>query len=92
MDRPLRPLFPKAIRTTSRLSSPPSLADQENDLETLSLIGASAALTISDIPFGGPVAGVQGGYVNDEYIINPLASQMEGSQLDLTVAARPSRC
>jgi polyribonucleotide nucleotidyltransferase len=86
VDRPLRPLFPEGYRNDVQIIITPFAADQENDLETLSLIGASAALTISDIPFGGPVAGVKVAYVNDEYIINPLASQMEESQLDLTVA------
>ncbi len=86
VDRPLRPLFPEGYRNDVQVIITTLAADQQNDLETLSLIGASAALAISDIPFGGPVAGVKVAYVNDEYIINPLLPQLAESTLDLTVA------
>ncbi len=86
VDRPLRPLFPDGYRNDVQVIITTLSADQENDLETLSLIGASAALTISDIPFGGPVAGGKVGYIDGEYVVNPLLSQLDESELELTVA------
>jgi len=86
VDRPLRPLFPEGYRNDVQIIITTLAADQENDLETLAHIGASAALTISDIPFGGPTAGVKIAYIDDQFVVNPLLSQMEQSTLDLTVA------
>ncbi|MCL4500099.1 MAG: polyribonucleotide nucleotidyltransferase, partial [Chloroflexi bacterium] len=85
-DRPIRPLFPKGFRNDVQIIVTVLSADQENEPDLLSIIGASAALTISDIPFDGPVAAVRVGYINDELVINPVVSLMGESKLDLTVA------
>jgi len=85
-DRPIRPLFPKGFRNDVQVIVTVLSADQENEPDLLSIIGASAALTISDIPFGGPVGAVRIGYINDELVINPVVSLMSESILDLTVA------
>jgi len=85
-DRPLRPLFPKGFRNDVQVVVTSLSADQENEPDILSIIGASAALTISDIPFYGPVGAVRIGLIDDEFVINPLASQMAQSKLDLKVA------
>ncbi len=85
-DRPLRPLFPKGYRNDVQITVTALSADQENEPDILAIIGASAALSISDIPFYGPVAAVRIGYVDDRLVVNPVASQMETSKLDLKVA------
>jgi polyribonucleotide nucleotidyltransferase len=85
-DRPIRPLFPSGFRNDVQVVVEVLSADQENEPDILSIIGASAALTISDIPFEGPVAAVTVGYIDGEFVINPLASKMPESQLDLTLA------
>ncbi len=85
-DRPIRPLFPKGFRNDVQIILMVLSADQENEAETLAIIGASAALTISDIPFEGPIAGVKVGYIGGELVLNPLASQYAESQLELTIA------
>ena len=90
-DRPLRPLFPKGFRNDVQCMITSLSADQENEPDILSIIGASAALTISDIPFYGPVAAVRIGLIDDEFVINPLASQMAQSKLDLKVAGTARR-
>ncbi len=85
-DRPLRPLFPKNYRNDVQVVITVLSADQENDPDILGIVGASAALSISDIPFAGPVGAVRVGYINDELVINPLQSQMLDSRLDLALA------
>ncbi|MGB9578565.1 MAG: polyribonucleotide nucleotidyltransferase, partial [Halothiobacillaceae bacterium] len=75
-DRPLRPLFPKGFRNDVQIIVTALSADQENYLDILSIIGASAALTISDIPFQGPVGAVRVGYVDGRFVFNPTASEM----------------
>src|SRR5215469_11442983 len=85
-DRPLRPLFPKGYRNDVQVVITVLSADQENDPDMLGIVGASAALSISDIPFSGPVGAVRVGYVNDELVINPVESQMPESRLDLAIA------
>jgi polyribonucleotide nucleotidyltransferase len=85
-DRPIRPLFPKGFRNDVQVIVTVLSADQENEPDLLSVIGASAALTISDIPFEGPVGAVKVGFIDGELVLNPLASQMSDSQLDLTIA------
>jgi len=85
-DRPLRPLFPAGYMTETQVISTVFSADQENDPDILSILGASCALTISDIPFQGPIAGVRVGYINNEYVINPTNTQLLDSRLDLVVA------
>ncbi len=86
IDRPLRPLFPDNYYFETQVIATVLSADEENFRDTAALIGASAALTISDIPFAGPVAGVRVGRVNGEFIINPTYLQMEESDLSLIVA------
>src|SRR5438270_6843266 len=86
-DRPLRPLFPKGFRNDVQIMVTPLSVDQENDPAILSVVGASAALTISDIPFAGPVAAVRVGYINGEIVINPKMSEVQHSTLDLVMAA-----
>ena len=85
-DRPLRPLFPKGYRNDVQVVITVLSADQENDSDILGIVGASAALTVSDIPFSGPVAAVRVGYVDDQLVVNPLESQMADSRLDLAIA------
>ncbi len=85
-DRPLRPLFPKGFHNDVQVIITVLSADQENDADMLGIIGASAALSISNIPFAGPVGAVRVGYLNDELVINPLESQMAESRLDLAIA------
>lgn len=85
-DRPLRPLFPKGLRNEVQIVVTVLSADQENEPEILSIIGASAALGISDIPFDGPVGATRVGYIDGEFILNPTFSQLTESALDLVVA------
>ena len=86
-DRPLRPLLPKGWRNDIQLIITVLSVDQENDPDILAVIGSSAALSISQVPFAGPVSTVRVGYINDELIINPTLVQLESSQLDLIVAS-----
>jgi polyribonucleotide nucleotidyltransferase len=85
-DRPIRPLFPKDLRNDVQIIITPLSQDEEHKADTFSLIGASAALTISDIPFSGPVGATRVGYVDGELVIEPTVSQMEHSALDLCLA------
>lgn len=85
-DRPIRPLFPHDMRNDVQVIITPLSQDDEHQADILSIIGASAALTISDIPFNGPVGAVRVGYVDGELVIHPTVSQMERSALDLRVA------
>jgi len=86
-DRPLRPLLPKDWRRDIQLLITVLSVDHENDPNILSIIGSSAALSISDMPFDGPVSAVHVGYINNELVLNPLLPQMEESVLDLVVAS-----
>ena len=86
IDRPLRPLFPKDFRNDVVVVCTVLSVEQDNSPEVAAMIGASAALSISDIPFGGPTAAVNVGLVNDEIIINPTVEQRAHSDLTLTVA------
>src|SRR5437870_605519 len=85
-DRPLRPLFPKGYRNDVQIIITVLSVDQENDSDILGIVGASAALCISDIPFVGPVGAVRVGYINDQFVINPIESQAAQSRLDLAIA------
>ena len=85
-DRPLRPLFPKGFRNDVQIVATALSADQENPLDILVINGASAALTISDIPFGGPIGATRVGYVDGDFVINPTYADLEKSRLDLVVA------
>jgi polyribonucleotide nucleotidyltransferase len=86
VDRPLRPLLPKGLDREVQVIITALSADQEHYLDILSIIAASAALTISDIPFAGPVGAMRVGYVDGDLVLNPTASQMEDSILDLRLA------
>ncbi|MBR3163373.1 MAG: polyribonucleotide nucleotidyltransferase [Clostridia bacterium] len=86
IDRPLRPLFPKDFRNDVVVVATVLCVDQDNSPEVAAMIGASAALSISDIPFGGPTAAVNVGLVDGEIIINPTEEQRKLSDLTLTVA------
>jgi polyribonucleotide nucleotidyltransferase len=86
-DRALRPLFPKGFRNDVQIIVTVLSADMENDPDVLGTIGASAALSISSIPFEGPVSAVRVGYVNGEYVLYPTYSQLKESTLDLVVSS-----
>jgi polyribonucleotide nucleotidyltransferase len=85
-DRPLRPLFPHGFRNEVQVVVAVLSTDQENVPDMLSIIGASAALGISDIPFGGPISAVRIGYIDGEFVLNPTFTQLLESKLDLVVA------
>ena len=91
IDRPLRPLFPKDFRNDVVVVATVLSVDQDNSPEVTAMIGASAALSISDIPFGGPTAAVNVGLVNGEIIINPTEKQRKESDLTLTVAGTEAK-
>jgi polyribonucleotide nucleotidyltransferase len=86
IDRPLRPLFPKDYRNDVQVIATALSSDSQNYLDIPAIIGASTALMISDIPFEGPVGACRVGLVEDEFVINPTAEQMEHSALDLRMA------
>lgn len=85
-DRPLRPLFPKGFRNEVQVITTPLSADLENPLDILSINGASLALSISDIPFDGPLGATRIGYIDGDFVINPTFEQIAESSLDLIVA------
>lgn len=85
-DRPLRPLFPAGMRNEVQIVVMPLSVDPENSPDALSTLCASAALHLSDIPFGGPVGSVRVGWIDDQPVLNPTYAQMEESSLDLMVA------
>ena len=86
IDRPIRPLFPKDFRNSTCVVATVLAVDPDCSPEVCAMIGASAALSISDIPFGGPTAAVDVGYVDGQIVINPNLAQREVSKLRLTVA------
>lgn len=86
IDRPLRPLFPKGFLNEVQVIATVISHDLENDPDMIAMIGCSAALTISGIPFMGPIGGARIGYKDGEYVINPLMTEMGDSDLDLVVA------
>lgn len=85
-DRPIRPLFPKDFRNETQVIITALASDGKNSAGVLAGIGASAALTVSDIPWDGPIATVSVGMINDEYIIFPTIEEMEESMIDLIVS------
>ena len=87
VDRPMRPLVPKEWRRDIQIIATVLSADQENDPDVLAVIGGSAALSLSEVPFAGPVSAVHVGYINGELVLNPTLAQLEESQLDLVVAS-----
>ncbi|HEX5773417.1 MAG TPA: polyribonucleotide nucleotidyltransferase, partial [Geomobilimonas sp.] len=87
IDRPIRPLFPENFLNDTQIMATVISADKDNDPSILSMIGASAALEVSDIPFFGPIAGVKVGRVDGEFVANPTAEQLEMSDIEIVVAA-----
>jgi polyribonucleotide nucleotidyltransferase len=86
IDRPIRPLFPDGFHNEVQLIATVLGHDLENDPDIVAMIGCSAALTLSGIPFFGPIAAARVGYIDGEYVLNPTAEQLKSSQLDLVVA------
>jgi len=86
-DRPLRPLLPKKWRKDIQLVITVLSADQENDPNILAVIGGSCVLSISEVPFAGPVSAVNIGYIDNKLVLNPTMAQLDESQLDLIVAS-----
>ena len=87
IDRPLRPLFPKDFRNDVQIIATALSSDGQNYLDIPAIVGASAALMISDVPFETPIAACRIGLIEDQFIINPTAEQMEQSTLDLRMAS-----
>lgn len=86
IDRPMRPLFPKDLRNDVSIVSTVLSVEQDNAPEFCAMIGSSAAVSVSDIPFNGPIAAVYVGLVDGEFVINPTEEQREKSDMNLTVA------
>ncbi len=86
IDRPLRPLFPKGFMNEVQVVATVMSLDPEIPSDIPALIGASAALAISGIPFAGPIGAARVGYIDGDYVLNPTVTQMESTQLDLVVA------
>ena len=87
IDRPIRPLFPENFLNDTQIIATVVSADKDHDPRILSMLGASAALEVSDIPFQGPIAGVKVGRVDGGLICNPTAEELERSDMDIVVAA-----
>jgi polyribonucleotide nucleotidyltransferase len=85
-DRPIRPLFPEGFRNDIQVVSTVLSVDQDADPSILSINGASAALTVSNIPFQGPIGAVRMGYIDGRLVVNPAVADMDRSELDLVVA------
>ncbi len=86
IDRPMRPLFPEGFKNEVQIISTVLSVDQDCSPELTAMLGSSLAVSISKIPFNGPIAGVKVGRVNGEFVINPTPEELEQSELDLTVA------
>ncbi|MFH1157278.1 MAG: polyribonucleotide nucleotidyltransferase [Pseudomonadota bacterium] len=86
IDRPIRPLFPKGFLNETQIIATVISFDLQHETDVPALIGASAALTISGVPFMGPVGAARVGYINGEFVLNPTTDQMKDSKLDLVVA------
>lgn len=86
IDRPIRPLFPKGYRYETQVIAMVLSMDQENEPDTLAMIGASAALEISEIPFAGPIACVRVGRIDGRLMVNPTIGELEGSDINIIVA------
>ena len=86
IDRPIRPLFPKAYRFETQVIATVLSMDQENDPDVLAMVGASAALEISDIPFAGPIAAVRVARIDGQFIANPTLAQIADSDINIIIA------
>ena len=85
IDRPIRPMFAEGFRNETQVICTVLAHDLDNDPDIVAMVGASAALTISGIPFLGPIAGIRVAYVEDEYLLNPNPAQLAESKLDLVL-------
>jgi len=86
-DRPLRPLLPKEWRNELQIIITVIASDKENDADIWGVVGASTVLTMSQIPYEGPVGASRVGYINGEFVLNPTFAQLEQSQMDLVVVS-----
>src|SRR5246127_4835129 len=86
IDRPVRPLFVDGWRNETQVIITTLSHDMENDPDVLAMVAASAALTLSGVPFKGPIGAARVGFINDEYVLNPVLDEMIESKLDLVVA------
>ncbi|MGD2171887.1 MAG: polyribonucleotide nucleotidyltransferase [Gammaproteobacteria bacterium] len=86
IDRPIRPLFPKGFMNEVQVVANVISSNPEVDADVLAMLGTSAALAVSGIPFNGPIGAARVGYIDGEYVLNPTASQLVESELDLVVA------
>ena len=86
IDRPIRPLFPEGFKCETQVIATVLSHDMENDPDIVAMLGASAALTLSGIPFFGPIGAARVGMIDGEYVLNPSLAQMKDSTLDLVVA------
>ena len=86
IDRPIRPLFPKGFYNEIQVIATVLSADKENDTGVIAMIGASAALSLSDIPFAGPIAGARVGRIDGEFVVNPRIPDLERSDMNIFVA------
>jgi polyribonucleotide nucleotidyltransferase len=86
IDRPLRPLFPKGFQNETQIIATVLSADGDNDPSIPAMIGASAALSLSGVPFAGPIAGAKVGRIDGEYVLNPTQAELELSDIDVFVA------
>ena len=91
IDRPIRPLFPDYFFDEVQISSVLLSADGVNEPDVLAMVGASASLMLSDLPFQGPIGAVRVGLIDGKYVINPTRAQMEESKLELIYAGRPGQ-
>ena len=86
IDRPIRPLFVKGFKNETQVIATVLSHDLENDPDVVAMVAVSAALTISGVPFRGPIGGARVGYIDGEYVLNPTIDQMQETNLDLVVA------
>lgn len=91
VDRPVRPLFPEGFTNEVQIFAIVLSSDGENDSDVLAIIGASCALTISDIPFSGPIGAVKIGLIEDKFIVNPTFKELETSALNLVAVGFKDR-
>src|SRR5438552_4771585 len=86
IDRPVRPLFPKGFNCETQVIATVLSHDRENDPDVLSMVGASTALVLSDVPWNGPIAAVRIGRIGGQFVINPTTSQLASSDMNVIVA------
>ena len=92
IDRPIRPLFPKQFKCETQVIATVLSHDMENDPDMVAMVAVSAALTLSGIPFLGPIGAARVGLINGEYVLNPTIDQLEDTKLNLVVAGTARRC